>query len=77
MSDPFVHLPHLRDRLKAANDAELRVTTEVLAQWDKRARRLGRPPNWRLTDPQLEATRRAVLGDFRRYRTCGSTPMAL
>ena len=64
MSDPFVHLPGLRDRLKSACDSELRVTSEVLAQWDARAREMGRPPNWRLEDDQREATRRAVLGDF-------------
>jgi glutathione-specific gamma-glutamylcyclotransferase len=64
MPDPFVHLPTLRERLKAAGDSELRVTAEVLAQWDERARLLGRPPNWRLTDEQREATRRAVLGHW-------------
>lgn len=64
MSDPFVHLPGLRDRLKPADDSELRVTAEVLAMWDERARRLGRPANWRLTDEQLEATRRAALGEI-------------
>jgi cation transport protein ChaC len=61
-SDPFIHVPRLRDRLKAACDSELRVTAEVLALWDERARQLGRPPNWRLADEQREATRRAVLG---------------
>ena len=64
MTDPFVHLPHLRDRLKPADESELRVTAELLAMWDERARRLGRPPNWRLTDEQLESTRRTLLGDF-------------
>lgn len=64
MSDPFVHLPHLRSRLKDADTSELRVTAEVLAAWDERAQKLGRPPNWRLTDNQLESTRRNVLGDF-------------
>jgi cation transport protein ChaC len=42
----------------------LRVTAEVLARWDERARQLGRPPGWRLTDDQREANRRAVLGDL-------------
>lgn len=64
MSDPFVHLPHLRNHLTAADKSALRVTEEVLAQWDERARRLGRPPNWRLKDDEREANRRAVLGDF-------------
>jgi cation transport protein ChaC len=64
MSDPFVHLPHLRDRLKPVDESDLRVTAEVLAKWDERARSLGRPPNWRLTDEEREANRRAVLGDL-------------
>lgn len=64
MTDPFIHLPDLRDRLKAAGDSELRVTAKVLAQWDERAKRLGRPANWRLTDEALMTTRRELLGDF-------------
>ena len=31
LSDPFVHLPNLRDRLMSADYSELRVTAEVLA----------------------------------------------
>ena len=64
MTDPFIHLPDLRDRLKAADDSELRVTAEVLVQWDERAKRLGRPANWRLTNETLETTRREILGDL-------------
>jgi cation transport protein ChaC len=37
----------------------------VLAQWDERARQRGEGPDWRLSDAQLEATRRALLGDAR------------
>lgn len=65
MSDgftPFAHLPDLRDRVKPAHVSELRVTPEVLAQWDERARELGRPPNWRLPDHEREASRHALLG---------------
>lgn len=64
MTNPFIHLPELRDRLKAADASDLRVTAEVLLQWDERAKRLGRPANWRLTDEVLERTRRETLGDF-------------
>ena len=64
MSDAFTHLPHLRDRLTPAEQSDLRVTPEVLAVWDARARKLGRGPGWRLSDEELEATRLALLGDL-------------
>lgn len=60
--DAFVHLPALRGKLKAAEASELRGTAERVAAWDERARRLGHPPGWRLSDPELEATRRGLLG---------------
>ena len=62
-SDPFRHLPALRDRVRPAQDSPLRVTPELLVSWDERARRMGRPRHWRLSDEELEASRRAVLGD--------------
>lgn len=61
-ADPFVHLPSLRDRLRPPAASALRVTPEVLAEWDQRARAQGRPENWRLPDAQREDSRRAVLG---------------
>lgn len=64
MSDPFTHLPHLRNHLKPAETSELRVTPEVLAAWDERARLLGRSANWRSSEVEMAASRRAVLGDF-------------
>jgi cation transport protein ChaC len=64
MPDPFMHLPNLRGMLKPADESELRVTPEVLEMWDERARKLGRPSNWRLTNEQLETTRRTLLGNF-------------
>ena len=64
MSDAFIHLPHLRDRLTPADQSDLRVTPEVLAFWDERAQELGRGPDWRLSDQELEATRLAMLGDL-------------
>jgi glutathione-specific gamma-glutamylcyclotransferase len=63
-TDPFTHLPQLRERVTPAERSELRVTPEVLATWDRRARDLGRPTGWRLTNQELEASRRAVLGDL-------------
>lgn len=62
--DPFAHLPNLRGTLTPADKSEVRVTTEVLAFFDERARQLGRPENWRLSDHQREESRRALLGDL-------------
>jgi cation transport protein ChaC len=59
--DPFTHLPHLRGRLTPAEQSGVRVTPTVLAEWDLRARELGRPDDWRLPCEQREATRQAVL----------------
>lgn len=59
--DAFRHLPGLRERVKPAHASELRVTPEVMAAWDERARSLGRPADWRLSDEQLDATHRALL----------------
>ncbi len=62
IDDPFRHLPGLRERIKPSAQSELRVTPEVLAMWTERARLLGRPDDWRLTDAAIEASRRSVLG---------------
>jgi cation transport protein ChaC len=62
--DAFTHLPQLRDKIKPAEKSELRVTPEVMAFWDERARALGRPANWRLSDPEIEDSRKAVLGSL-------------
>lgn len=59
--DPFVHLPGLRSRLTPAATSALRVTPEVLAAWDQRARDLGQPAGWRLSEDQLEDSRQSVL----------------
>ena len=61
--DPFTHLPQLRGRLTPAHESALRVTPDVLAVWDQRAREQGRPADWRLADAQREDTRRAVLAN--------------
>src|SRR5438876_1563035 len=62
-ADPFVNLPHLREKLIPADKSTLRVTPEALAVWDQRARDSGRPANWRLPDDVREASRNAVLGN--------------
>lgn len=58
----FVHLPALRERIVPPEQSALRVTPVVMAMWDERARLLGRPANWRLSDAEVEASRRATLG---------------
>jgi glutathione-specific gamma-glutamylcyclotransferase len=60
--DAFEHLPALRGKIKPAATSELRGTPGRVAVWDERARKAGYPPNWRLSDQQLEDTRRALLG---------------
>ena len=59
--DPFVHVPHLCERVTPPAQSRLRVTPEVLAAWDERARKAGHPASWRLPDEALEASRRATL----------------
>ena len=61
--DAFTHLPALRGKLKPVEASELRGTPERVAAWDERARKAGYPPGWRLSDQQLEDTRRALLAD--------------
>lgn len=63
-ADAFVHLPHLRGKLVAAEESKLRLTPALMAAWDERARRLGRSADWRLPDSEREQMRRAVLGDL-------------
>ncbi len=62
MLDAFTHLPTLRGKLKPAELSELRGTWARVAAWDERARKAGYGPGWRLSDQQLEDTRRALLG---------------
>ncbi len=68
--DPFAHLPHLQGKLTPADESALRVTVEVLAEWDQRARNLGRPVDWRLSNQAIEASRRAVLGALDAQQDC-------
>ena len=60
MSDAFRHVPELRPRIKPADGSALRVTPEVLAAWDERARSLGREAGWRQSDEQIEASRQLL-----------------
>lgn len=62
--DPFRHLPQLREHIAPPERAALRVTPELIAQWDERARELGHGPDWRLSNDELEATRQALLGPW-------------
>lgn len=63
-ADPYRHLPHLRERIAPAQSSALRVTPQLLTQWDALAREQGKAADWRLSDAQLEATRAALLGRF-------------
>ncbi len=59
--DAFRHLPQLRGCIRAPADSPLRVTPEVLAQWDAGALAAGQPADWRLPDAQREGLRQAFL----------------
>jgi glutathione-specific gamma-glutamylcyclotransferase len=63
--DAFMHLPGLRDRVTPPEKSAVRATPEVLANGDEHARRLGRPQNWRLSDQEIEHSRRAILGHLK------------
>ncbi len=57
----FLHLPELKGRLTPAHASGLRLTDEVLAEWDAQARCQGLPAHWRLPDSEVERSRREVL----------------
>src|SRR4029079_10160836 len=61
--DAFRHVPALRGKLTPAEQSELRVTVQRIEQWDQRARSRGMSADWRRPDAELEATRRALLGE--------------
>lgn len=60
-ANPFLHLPHLRERLKPSDVSELRMTEQRLAIWDARASAAGLDAQWRLADCDREAGRHATL----------------
>ena len=64
-ADAFIHLPDLRDRVTHPGKSQLRLTPEMFAMWERRARAAGLPANWRLSDEAIEASRLALLGDHK------------
>jgi glutathione-specific gamma-glutamylcyclotransferase len=64
-ADAFIHLPDLRDRVTQPGQSLLRLTPEMFAMWEGRARAAGLPASWRLSDELIEASRLALLGDHR------------
>ena len=61
--DAFIHLPNLRERVTPPEKSLLRLTPEMFAMWEQRARAAGLPANWRLSDEVIEASRLTLLGD--------------
>ena len=61
----FLHLPELRGQLTPAHASGLRLTDEVLAEWDAQARCEGLPAHWRLPDGEVERSRSEVLTALR------------
>lgn len=61
--DSFRHVPGLCGRLTPLEQSFVRMTPDVFALWDERARAMGRPANWRLPDEERELDRRAILRD--------------
>lgn len=57
----FLHLPELQGQLIPAHDSGLRLTDEMLAEWDAQARSQGLPAHWRLPDTEVERSRGEVL----------------
>jgi cation transport protein ChaC len=64
-ADAFVHLPDLRDRVTQPAQSRLRLTPEMFAMWESRARAAGLPASWRLSDEAIEASRLALLGNHK------------
>lgn len=62
-ADAFIHLPDLRSRVTQPEQSPLRLTPEIFAMWEQRARAVGWPADWRLSDEAIEESRLAVLGD--------------
>ncbi|MDR3451264.1 MAG: gamma-glutamylcyclotransferase [Rhodoferax sp.] len=61
----FRHVPQLQGKVVPPDQSELRATRELVATWDARARANGLGPHWRLSEHELDASRRIVLGDCR------------
>src|ERR1700712_4417496 len=63
ITDAFIHLPDLRDRVTHPGKSLLRLTPEMFAMWESRAKAAGLPASWRLSDEAIEESRLALLGD--------------
>jgi cation transport protein ChaC len=63
--DAFIHLPNLREHVTPPEKSLLRLTPEMFAMWEGRARAAGLPASWRLPDEVIEQSRRALLGEHR------------
>ena len=64
-ADAFIHLPDLRSRVTQPEQSLLRLTPEMFAMWEQRARAAGWPAGWRRSDEAIEESRLAVLRDHR------------
>lgn len=64
-ADAFIHLPDLQARVTHPSKSLLRLTPEMFAMWEQRARAAGWPVGWRLPDEAIEASRLAVLGNHK------------
>ena len=60
--DAFKYLPDLRNTLTPPDKSRVRITPNILAEWDAHARELGQPDDWRIPDQQREDGRRVFLG---------------
>lgn len=58
-SDPFIHHPQLRDKIRDPHKSFFRTFDP--SNLDKRMQALGAPAHWRLSDEEREATRRTAL----------------
>jgi cation transport protein ChaC len=61
--EAFIHLPHLFDRVTHPEKSLLRLTPEMFAMWEARARAAGFPAGWRFSDEVIEQSRLALLGN--------------
>ncbi len=67
IADAFIFTcPSFRTRVTHPDRPLLRLTPEMFAMWEQRARAAGWPArDWRLPDEVIEASRLAVLGDHK------------
>jgi cation transport protein ChaC len=61
VSDPFLHLPGLRDRIGDPAESRFRLHGKGVEMWDEFAREAGYPHDWRHPDAVREESRRRTL----------------